>query len=296
MTSLVLNLQKLALESENSITTLLMQALVVARKLKIKEFENWIKSELDGYDLGSVIPEYRKNRCQIKMHHPYQGWQSIIYASREKEEALSQVQVLQPISEIEQLRKYGPGEITMPLPSDLVMHFQESVGASFPVDRFVSKTSIDKMCEAVRKIVLEWALDLEERGVLGNETTFTDEEKTIAAASMPQLHIAGNFYGILGNVNNSSITQSIDASIEKNNLESLQDALKKMGVEDDDIESLTAAVKAEPTIESPKKFGEKVAEWIGIMTTKALSGAWKTATAAPAQVLAQAVCHYYGFS
>lgn len=57
-TSLVRELQREALDSNVPVTDLLRKALVVARKLGIKEFQEWIELELDGYKKGGGIPDY----------------------------------------------------------------------------------------------------------------------------------------------------------------------------------------------------------------------------------------------
>jgi len=52
--SLVLELQKEALDQRVSVSHLLRKALVVVRKLKLSEFQNWIEIELNGY--GIMVP------------------------------------------------------------------------------------------------------------------------------------------------------------------------------------------------------------------------------------------------
>ncbi|NEP10109.1 MAG: hypothetical protein F6K14_07810 [Symploca sp. SIO2C1] len=49
MGSLVIELQKDAYDPSVSALTLLRKALVVAKKLDIKEFQKWIDLELSGY-------------------------------------------------------------------------------------------------------------------------------------------------------------------------------------------------------------------------------------------------------
>jgi len=58
--SIVLELQKEALDRNCSVSDLLRRALVVAKKLKLAEFERWVGNELAGYK-GPVneVPEYR---------------------------------------------------------------------------------------------------------------------------------------------------------------------------------------------------------------------------------------------
>lgn len=136
MTSLVRDLQRNALHNKAPLTDLLMKALFVARKLKITEFETWIKNELEGYSTSNDIPAYRKCYCQIKMYNPSHGWQAIVFSSREKEDFLNSTYIWQPISEIERIRELKSGEITMTLPSNLILDLQKSIGWDLPIERF----------------------------------------------------------------------------------------------------------------------------------------------------------------
>lgn len=49
MCKIVLDLQKAALKEDCDILNLLRKAYLVARKLKLKEFEDWVNCELNGY-------------------------------------------------------------------------------------------------------------------------------------------------------------------------------------------------------------------------------------------------------
>ncbi len=57
MGGIVLELQQEALSKDANIESLLRKAYVIAKKLKLKEFEDWIKQEQDGYETD--VPQYR---------------------------------------------------------------------------------------------------------------------------------------------------------------------------------------------------------------------------------------------
>ncbi|MDP7903022.1 hypothetical protein QWI44_20460, partial [Acinetobacter pittii] len=69
-TSIVLQLQELAVDPNSNIEELLNKALLVARKLKIKKFRKWCENELEGYDKEN-IPDYRVIKGQLKVFNPY---------------------------------------------------------------------------------------------------------------------------------------------------------------------------------------------------------------------------------
>lgn len=78
MASLVLELQRDALDKSVSTTDLLRKALVVARKLKVTDLVEWLTHELNGYPEGADVPEYRKLQGELKVHNPYHGWMPLM--------------------------------------------------------------------------------------------------------------------------------------------------------------------------------------------------------------------------
>jgi len=71
-TSIVLELQQLAIDRNNNISDLLRKALLVSSKLGLDDFKEWINNELHGYR-GKEVPLYRKVRAQVKANNPYNG-------------------------------------------------------------------------------------------------------------------------------------------------------------------------------------------------------------------------------
>ena len=70
--SIVLELQRMATDSSVDVGELLRKALVVATKLELTEFRDWIMHELNGYG-ESEVPSYRHCRCEIRCRNPYYG-------------------------------------------------------------------------------------------------------------------------------------------------------------------------------------------------------------------------------
>lgn len=69
------------------------------------------------------------------------------------------------------------------------------------MDYFLREAQFQGISEAVRTTVLNWALELESDGILGDEMFFTEGEKEIA---ITRNYTVNNFYG---QVNNSQIKQ-----------------------------------------------------------------------------------------
>ena len=73
MSSIVIELQQESLNKNISISDLLRKALVVAKKLKISDFEEWITNELNGYEKAEDIPAYRYVAGSVKAWNPHHG-------------------------------------------------------------------------------------------------------------------------------------------------------------------------------------------------------------------------------
>ncbi len=291
-TSLVLELQRDAMGSVMPLTELLRKATVVARKLGIKEFQGWINSEIYGYKQGETVPEYRRVNGQISVWNPYHGWQPVIISDTETAKILSSRAVMQPISELEKLLSIGKGELVMHFPPDVQRNLMDWTGAPLPPVLRVDKSQIHGVIDATRSTVLDWTLKLEEDGILGENMSFSDEEKKKAQANSG-IYIQ-NFQGILGNVTQSSVSQ--DFRVIHNDWESLEKYLLSIGAVKEDVSALKSAIKQDGVINQQGKFGKSVSEWMGKMVSKAASGIWSVSTSAAANLLAKALATYYGMA
>jgi len=96
----------------------------------------------------------------------------------------------------------------MPFSQELQRGLSKGFGFQTEVSLFSSTTTIVGIIDAVRTIVLNWSLKLEEEGVLGEGLGFTAQEKE-AASKSPQ-HIT-NFYGP---VHSPQIQQGTEQSMQ----------------------------------------------------------------------------------
>ena len=110
----------------------------------------------------------------------------------------------------------------------------------------------------------------------------------------PEIHIEGNFQGILGNVSNSEVSQNLQLAVTPGNLDSLRQYLRSLGVQGNDISNLEDAIKHDPKPESKDSFGQAVGEWIGEMVSKAARGLCQLPIGTAGSLLANAIWHYYG--
>lgn len=201
--SVVIELQRDALDRNFSATDLLRKALVVARKLKIPELEQWINKELSGFGDNEVLPEYRIISGQVRGWNPYHGWQPIYFPDAEMEEALSKRGNSQTIAEIESLinNKKESGSLQIPFTGSIHRQLCNAIGQTTDITLIVQPQALVRIIDAVRTIILNWALQLEEDGILGEGLAFTVAEKQEVGKNSYNVN---NFYG---SINSSQIAQ-----------------------------------------------------------------------------------------
>jgi len=204
MGSIILDLQNEMLSSNQKVSDLLRKAYVIARKLKIADFERWIHNELNGYNNKSDIPSYRILTGEIRGWNQFNGWIPVMITDIELQIKLSQYQNFQGIPELEAMTNMEEikGGVHVPLP-DLYSRF---TGHDTKYKLELNIIQIKGIIETVKNIILEWLLKLEEDGIMGENLIFSNEEKEKAVKSN---YTVNNFYG---NVNNSQIQQNTNNS------------------------------------------------------------------------------------
>ncbi|MFA6038465.1 MAG: hypothetical protein WC748_10145 [Legionellales bacterium] len=297
MSSVVLELQNDCLAKDKSLIDILHKAFLVAQKLDLHEFKVWINQELDGYPKGSQIPNYRETICELKAKNPYRGWIPYYITDKEFDDMVRKIRIPTPISEIEQLSRCDPeaGNLIIPLSGEGIAILQKLGNCSFDICQFVSVTVMNKICNSVKKIILEWTIDLEKQGILGEGLLFTPEEKV--KAMNQTINIGGNFQGVLGSVQDSNMNQHLNLSITKGNQTELIQTLIQYGIEDADISKLIEAIEQD-SISNGKKnqgqFGPKVSSWIETMIAKAVEGVWNVPLNVGTNLLTLALSRYFG--
>lgn len=298
MNSLVFELQTDALDDSVSVLNLLRKALVVAKKLDIQEFENWIELELNGYTEKESIPKYRFVQGILKGLNPFHGWQNIIAGDAvflDLQKSVCNRPVIQPISELIALIQNANGStrLQLTLSPELESLLINFVGGDIPVRLFISSASIQRIVDAVKDIILRWALQLEKDGIVGQGISFSPQEKAIASKHSYQISIE-NFVGdksmsntqnndfrganLGGGVAGRDYTGDITHNnVEKNLVESaaeikqLLEQLEKSYPTKTASEKMIAASEAIKRIESNPELHKKIMNALKAGSTQALS-------------------------
>lgn len=245
MAGIVIELQQEVLKQDCDIVNVLRRAHVIATKLQLTEFDSWITHELNGYPNQEVCPEYRKIKGVLKAFNPYQGWIPAMISDIEMETDVCERKMANSISEIVSLCQEE---------NDLLSEFtgaqteilNKIFRTTFPMKYalFIPRTSVMDIIEKVKNTILEWTLKLEEKGIIGDNMTFTEKEKN-TATSIPQT--INNYYGDTKIVNSSGDNMTVVAgnnnnvsfSYEKASkiIEEIEKSINNENLNQDDLET-----------------------------------------------------------
>jgi hypothetical protein len=291
---IVIELQRMASEGRCPVDDLLRKALIVATKLQIADFSDWIRAELDGY-YDNDVPKYRIVSTSVKAINPLNGRHMPIFSDGPgRGDEFSRQKMGMPVGKINALLASDSTFFQISLPDSVQrrLHIECDMPAPLECYIHVSRNSLSGILDAVRNTILNWALKLEQEGILGEGMSFTSEEKA-KAMTKQNIHI-GSFQGILGDVAGSTVTQTPNMSIKAGDFNSLKQTFAEAGISPADIESLKDSLDTDPKPTSSSGYGPKVSAWIGTMVTKAASGAWKVTLDTAGKLISTAIAAYYG--
>lgn len=267
MDSIVLELQREAMSNTINTTDLLRKALFVARKLKVKKFEDWISLELNGYKMESSIPDYREVIGKVQWFNPYRGWCPLIIQNEEVAKVVSSRKIGQQISEIQSLMNGDHTSLVLLLPQGLQNVLSTNTGHVTEYQLSISKSQLEKIQDTVKNIIFEWALRLEEDGILGEDLSFSEKEKNEATKHNYNFN---NFYGDASNIqiqqdvaksNQTIATDTVDIEKISEFITKLNDNLIQVGLSKNQKDLVESEIKtiikeietAKPTSSNLKK-------------------------------------------
>lgn len=198
MSGIVIELEKEALDENVIIESLMRKAYLVAKKLKLKEFEEWIIQEQNGYK--KEIPDYRNISGEIKAFNPYHGWIPIVL-SGELADIISKMPIPNSLSSLWDVYNSSENSICLTVNRKLTEWLNQNTDF-IPTKYafFASKSEIYRIMSIVRNKILDWALLLEENGIIGKDLTFSDEEKRKASETPIINNYTNNFYGEVSDI------------------------------------------------------------------------------------------------
>jgi hypothetical protein len=196
MSSAVHDLQMAIVEGKQPLTQLLRLAKVIAAKLNLEAFEQWVDLELNGYPEGAELPNYRSVESYSIQ---------VLNQSAELEfSAPHEVRIdgRQPFSELQALSLKGDNYFPW--------NASGQRGAMYLV---VDGSEFKRITDAVANRLLDWALKLEKLGVKGEDMNFGEKEKQSAGNMV--FNNFGTIQGNVGNVTNSQVNLNDSSSIHQ---------------------------------------------------------------------------------
>ena len=300
--SLLRDIQAAAIDGSTDLEILLRKCRVLAARLKNEEFRQWVENELNGYKNDQKIPDYRKyhGHCIGHFLGPFgSGLRNapIPQASipAEIRDRLTKVNFHQSVSSLQNLvDDCKTGSLRQDWPADANALFGQEIYDGMVLGQAwlqIPKNMVVGILSTVRNRILSFVLEI--------EASNPDAGEALPGSTpVPTKEVSQVFYTTIhGNVGNIASghgnTQTATVNVHRSDLRSLLHFLKDQGVTQPDIDELEAAVKSDPA-PTENGFGKGVSQWIGKMTTKALSGAWDISKDIASKVLLEAVNQYYG--
>lgn len=248
MAGLIEEIQRNALDSSVPVDALLRRVKLAAAKLGLPPLASWVDQELNGYSCSAAeLPEYRKLHGQPAAWNPYNGWIPVHCDDRQLADMISMAPVSQSCASLQDLMNHHEGGLLhFPIPAGLVGELNKIM--NFQTARMIiqiNRGHLVGILDTVRNTVLDWAIEMEGKGVIGEGLSFNAEEKAQAKEAMTTIHIGsiGNLAGNLGVGNSSGAINADQANNDVELFTSLGNAILQ-GIGDVSArQSLLAAVQ-----------------------------------------------------
>ena len=180
-----------ALSDAVDVTSLLRRALVIATKLGLTEFRDWVRCELDGYR-DADVPDYRRLHGQVVVTGGVRRQAPIVFEDHKMAAVVEVHELRCPIGPIqEMLRDSASNQFGIDFPPELQnLLMQPLQMRGFPLgipQLLIGRTYFVTVLDAVRNAVLNWCLRLEADGIRGESLDFSPSEIEAAKRDVGQL-------------------------------------------------------------------------------------------------------------
>jgi len=306
-------------DTKESLTGPLYRLKTFATLTKNTSLNEYCTKELKGYPVeDDDVPEYRKTPAQLTVtlqagNQSFEQWFPISALPEPLNNKMQYVQLREPIATIENMSRDNSegkqfGQI---LSMDMVTWLGPEIVKHFTAQNMFGRTRITmtaarvngnpnvlhQVTSTVRTQLLEFVLEIADQfGVNISIPDFNNnqnENNKVIYQIMTTNNISTSGQGNVVNTgDNADITANI--SITAGDIDMLAEALRKYGIEEEDISELTEIVKTEKPDLKKNTLGPKTSGWIGKITTKALTGTGKILQSVASGVLVQLVKEHFG--
>lgn len=294
---LLRQIQDGAVSSEMPVSELLRRSLVLAKRLNLPELGDWVRYELDGYPAQVELPDYRVMSGIARGHFLGAFGRVIRFATlparnlpKEYRDWGRRAYFRQPIVALEKVASdQENATVQVTWPGDLIARVQGDFYEGMALAQAwldVSRSDFVSAVETVRNRILSFALEAE-----AFVDPAEDQSPTTAAELSNVFHT--HIYGSVGNLAQGSANVTQSAGVAPGDLAGLLGELRCLGVPDADLRELRPAIE-EDGVPPSGKLGRRVADWLGRMVGKAMSGAWQVSRETATVVLPKVLEKYYG--
>lgn len=300
-------------DDDQSLVKPFLKAQIFAKRIGNDGLYKWVVQELNGYEIESELPSYRKAKCNhfavLKQGGQLTAEQSLPLASfsEEVKSMMLKFSVFNSIQSLEGIATADPkGALYKPYGVDFCQMLSNDLkerGLRFGVYSLRTHVQVFELVEVltnIRSKLLELMLELEED--FPNIDTELETREVDKQAVNQTINYYMNKIKITttgdGNTINTGDNSTVinNAVVIKGNKESLKKFLNENGVSDEDVALLTEIIDEEASVTTPTKFGSKVGGWIQMMIGKVVSGSWEIGIGAAGSLLAEGILKYYGFA
>lgn len=166
------------------VATLLRQMKIAAVKLGLNELEAWVQHELAGYpsDDLTILPDYRRQTGTPVGLHVVRGWEPLTMNDPASYAFVSYRPITQSLGSIEDLlADRREGILFFQLDGEIEKAILDFNGGRLrQVGLQMDPSRLSDVIDAVRNRILDWALDMERAGVMGEDMSFSNHEKKVA--------------------------------------------------------------------------------------------------------------------
>ena len=280
-----------------SLSNTLRKAKILASAIGLREFREWVDSELSGYSDREDVPSYRRFKPTNL------GTFSGPFQSGVKNMVLPTYNLPPEVKDFAENLCFfdGVGALEAQASDDhqwkwsqemvlLAREFLQMSGGLVLVDAHqpIPAHTISGILDQVKNKLLDFVLGLQSSNVTSEDLeNRTVETETVRNIFHVTIHGDRNIVAS-GEYVNQQVT-----SVQKGDIESLLGCLRELEVEDGDLKDLKSAVAAEPDA-TVGGYGPKVRAWLGGMVSKAATGNWKVGVEIASKTLTDALNGYYG--
>jgi hypothetical protein len=199
----LVNELQISAESDD-VLTVLRKATRLASKLDVADINEWLRCERDGYPDNAPLPEYRSIKAILvfstngpipvgmgMMNDGILNYPGNVVVDRRITMKMSEI-----VSWTTEIKENQDVFMTIGSADDKPLRrgFDPEIADQISFMFKLNMAQLKAIPEAVKDEVLEWALELERRNILGENQTFSKEEKAIA-------------HTVIFNINDSHIEQ-----------------------------------------------------------------------------------------